>query len=67
MDNLETSLASTADKACENAGGAIVERFIKPKASTIFGHPAYYMDRTGTSIALSGPYKYFSKMILVYV
>ena len=39
MDNLETSLATTVDKACVNGSGAILERFIKPRASTMFGHP----------------------------
>ena len=38
MDNLETSLATIVDKAHGNTGGSIVERFIKPIASTIFGH-----------------------------
>ena len=35
MYNLETSLATTVDKACWNASEATVERFIKPRASTI--------------------------------
>ena len=39
-----------------NASGSIVERFIKPRASTIFGHPGYSMDGPGTSIAVSGPH-----------
>ena len=29
MDNLETLLATTVDKARDNTSGAIVERFIK--------------------------------------
>ena len=39
MDNLETLLATTVDKACCKTSGSIVERFIKPRASTIFVHP----------------------------
>ena len=33
MDNLETYLATTVDKARGNASGAIVERFIKFRSS----------------------------------
>ena len=32
IDNLVTSLAPTVDKACVKTIGAIVERFIKPRA-----------------------------------
>ena len=32
MDNFETPLATTVDKACGNTRGALVERFIKPRA-----------------------------------
>ena len=39
MDNLETLLATTVDKSCGNTSGAIVNMFIKPRASTMFGHP----------------------------
>ena len=39
MDNLETLLATTVDKARDDARGSIVERFIKPRASEIFDHP----------------------------
>ena len=50
MDNLETSLATTVDKARGNTSGAIVERFIKPRASKMFGHPVYSMDDPGPSM-----------------
>ena len=39
MDNLETSLAPPVDKACGKTSVAIVDRFIKPIASELFGHP----------------------------
>ena len=60
MDNLEPLLATTVDKDRGNASGAIVERFIKPIASTIFGHPAYLLDGRGFLIAVSGPHEEFS-------
>ena len=47
VDNLETSLDTTVDKACDNAIGDIVERFIKPRASTIFVHLVYKLDCPG--------------------
>ena len=59
MDNLETLLATKVDKACGNASGSIVKRLIKPRASTIFGHPEYCMDGPGPSIAVSGLHKEF--------
>ena len=59
MDNLETSLASTVEKARGNASGDIVASFIKSRASTILIHPEYYMDVPGPSIALSGPHNEF--------
>ena len=54
MDNLETLLATIVDTACGNKGGFIVERLIKPRASTIFCHPVYSLDGPGTSMAVSG-------------
>ena len=39
IDNLETSLATTVDYARGKTSGAIVDSFIKPRASTMFGHP----------------------------
>ena len=39
MDNLEISLATTVNKYRGNPGGAILERLIKPRPSTMFGHP----------------------------
>ena len=47
------------DKACGNKSVAIVEIFIKPRASTIFGHLVYFMDGPGTSVEVSGPHKEF--------
>ena len=47
VDNLETLLATTVDKASGNTSGAIVERFIKTIASTIFGQPVYSLDGPG--------------------
>ena len=41
MDNLEASLATTVNKSRGNTSGNILERFIKPRASTEFGHPVY--------------------------
>ena len=56
MDNFETPLATTVDKARGNTSGDIVERFIKPRASSIFEHQLYLMDGPGPSIAVSVPY-----------
>ena len=47
MDNLLTSLATTVDKSHVNTIGSIVERFIKPRASTMFGYPVYSLDGPG--------------------
>ena len=60
MDNLETSLATTADKARGNTSGSIVESFIKTRASTMFGNPIYSLDGPGPSMAVSGPHEEFS-------
>ena len=54
---LEKLLATTVDKACGNASGSIVERFIKPRASTIFGHPEYSLDGPGPLITVSVPHE----------
>ena len=35
----------------------IVERFIKPRSSKMFGHPVYSLDRPGPLIAVSGPHE----------
>ena len=59
MDNLETSLDTTVDKARGNTSGAIVERFIKTRVSTIFGHPVYSLDGPGPSMVVSGPHEEF--------
>ena len=59
MDNLETLLATTLDKARRNASGAIVERFIKPRASTMFGPLEYLLDGPGPSIVVSVPHEEF--------
>ena len=54
VDNLETSLANTMDKDHANASGTIFKMFIKPRASTIFGQPVYFLDGLEPSIAVSG-------------
>ena len=59
MDNLKILLAATVDKARGNASGSIMERFTKSRASTMFGHPAYFLDGTGPSISVSGPHEDF--------
>ena len=59
MGNLETSLSTPVDKAHGNTGGAIVDRFIKPRASIIFVHLVYPLDGIGPSIAISGPHEEF--------
>ena len=59
MNNLEKLLAATLDKASGNASGDIVERFIKTRASTIFGHPEHSLDRQGQLIAVSIPHEAF--------
>ena len=66
MDNLETLLATTVEKARGNSSGDIVERFNKPRVLTLFGHPEYSLDGSGTLIAVSGPHEEFSTVILVY-
>ena len=50
-------LVATVDKSRGNAGVAIVERFFKFRASTMFSHPKYSMDGTGMSIAVSCPHE----------
>ena len=52
------------DKACENTSGSIVDRFVKPRASKVFGHPEYSLDGTGPSIAVSGPHEEFFRSTL---
>ena len=47
------------DKACGNSNGAIVERFIKPRASPIFGHPLYSLDGPRISMEVSEPHEEF--------
>ena len=47
------SLSTIVDKARGNVNGAIVERFIKPRALDIYGHTAYYLDGPVPSIAVS--------------
>ena len=66
MDNLETSLTTTADKDRGNRGGAIVERFIKPRLLIMFFHPLYLIDGPGPLISISGPHEDFSKVLSVY-
>ena len=52
MYNLEILLSTTVDKSRGNSIGSIVERFIKPRASTLFFHPEYSLDGTGPSISV---------------
>ena len=59
MNNLETLLTTTVDKVSSNAIGSIVGRFVKPRAPTIFGHSAYFLDGPG-------PHEEFSTFLLVY-
>ena len=66
MDNLKKALATTVDKGRGNTCGDIVEQFLKPRESTMFGHPVYYMDRPWPLISIYGPHEEFSKMILGY-
>ena len=68
MDNLETSLATTVNKARGNTSGTIVERFIKSIASTMFGHTVYSLDGPGTSISVSGPHgEFFNSDFALYI
>ena len=41
----------------DNASGFIVERFIKPRSSQMFGQPAYSLGEPGLSIAVSVPHE----------
>ena len=66
MYNLELSLATTVDKDRWNKKVAIVGRFIKPRASTIFGNPEFSLDGPGPSIAVSVPHEDFSTLLLGY-
>ena len=54
MDKLEKSLVTIVDKACGKKGGAIMERLVKDRVSTMFDHPEYSMDGPGPSIAVPG-------------
>ena len=49
------------DTAHWNESGAIVESFVKPIASTIFGHQINSLDGPGPSISISGPHEEFFK------
>ena len=60
IDNLETSLETKVDKACGNTSGSVVERFIKSRASEMFGHPVHLLEGPGPSIPVSGPHEEFS-------
>ena len=50
---------TTVDKARGNASGLFVKRFIKPKASTMFGHHVHLMDEPGPSMSVSVPHEEF--------
>ena len=60
MNNVETLLATTVDKDSGNASEDIFGKFIKPRTSRMFVHPAYSMDGTGPFISVSVPHKEFS-------
>ena len=47
------------DKSCGNTSGDIVERFIKPRVSTIFGHTLNLLDGPRISMEVSGPHEEF--------
>ena len=64
--SLEKLLSTALDKDRGNTSGAIVERFIKLRASTILGHPAYSLDGPGLSISVSVPHEEFSTVLLGY-
>ena len=66
MDNMQTSLATIVDKASGNTDGTIMDRFIKPRSSTMFGHSVYSLDGPGTTIAISGPHDDFSTVLSGY-
>ena len=59
MDNFQTLFATTVDKTRDNTSGAIILRFIKSISPTMFGHHVYFLNSTGPSIAISGPYAEF--------
>ena len=59
MDNLETSLSTTVYKDCGNTGGAIIEIFIKTRASKMVDHPVYFMEEIGPLIEISCPHEEF--------
>ena len=68
MDNLKTLLSTTMDKDRGKKSGSIVESFIKPRASTMFGHPVYFLDGPGTSISVSGPHEeFFNSGFYIYM
>ena len=52
-------MATTVDNSRGNTSGATVDRFIKPRVSTMFGHPVYLLDGPGPSIAVSCPHEEF--------
>ena len=66
MDKLETSLATTVDNAHGDTGGEIVERYIKPIASTIFDHLVYFLDGPGPLIKFQGLMRSFSTVLSEY-
>ena len=66
MDNLETSLITTVDKARGNTGRAILERLIKSRASKIFF--TWYMFWMGQSnqLKFQGHMRSFSMVLSEY-
>ena len=43
-----------------------MERFIIPRASTIFGHLVYSLDEPGTPMVVSEPHEEFSTVLSGY-
>ena len=56
---MDTFLATIVDKSSVNTNGSIVERFIKPRSSTIFGQLEYSLDVPGQPIEVSDPHEEF--------
>ena len=65
---LESLLVTTVDKDWGNVSGAIVERFIKPRASKIFGHQSYSLGDPRPLILVSGPHEeFFNSAFGIYI
>ena len=68
MDNSETSLSTTVYKASGNTVREIVERFIKTRASTMFGKSVYLMYWPGTLNEISGLHdEFFNSALGIWI